>query len=155
MELCDQLIDDIRGFRNSEADKVALGNTSADVYETAIRVSLGMADASWKKREYREKAFYYADKSKSSVLLASIADANANGFGWVIDDFYIQDVALSSEKNLSSKITISPNPVESIATIQLGDLTPGRIEIIDLNGRVLQSIVPKSGSREIQWNRGN
>ncbi|MDW3192495.1 MAG: T9SS type A sorting domain-containing protein [Cytophagales bacterium] len=89
------------------------------------------------------------------IRFRMFADANTNGFGWVVDDFYIQDIALSAEKELSSKITISPNPVESIATIQLGDLTPSRVEIIDLNGRVLQSIQPKSGSREIQWNRGN
>lgn len=89
------------------------------------------------------------------IRFRMFADPAENGFGWVVDDFYVQDVALSAERDLSSKITISPNPVESIATIQLGELTPDRVEIIDLNGRVLQSIVPQSGSREIQWNRGN
>ena len=95
--LCDGLIDDIRQFRTSESDKVALGNTSSDVYETAIRVSLAMADVSWKKYAYQDKAFYYADKSKSAVLLASIADANAKSFAGIPDELLEQEQMMKAE----------------------------------------------------------
>ena len=97
LQICDLLIDEIRSFRNSEADKVALGNTSADVYETAIRVSLAMADASWSKKEFREKAFYYSDKSKSSVLLASIADSNAKSFAGIPDALVDEEQQIKTE----------------------------------------------------------
>ena len=97
LELCDALIDDIRGFRNSESDKVALGNTSADVYETAIRVSLATAEISWKRGQFYNKAFYYADKSKSAVLLASIADANAKSFAGIPGDLLEQEQMMKAE----------------------------------------------------------
>lgn len=89
--LCDSLIDKIRQFRTSESDKVELGNLSADVYESAIRISMNMADISWKKYPYMAKAFYYADKSKSAVLLESIADANAKSFAGIPPDLLEQE----------------------------------------------------------------
>jgi len=89
--LCDDIIDKIRQFRSSESDKVVLGSLAAEVYESAIRISLNMAEISWGKAIYREKAFYFSDKSKSAVLLAAIADANAKSFAGIPDDLLEQE----------------------------------------------------------------
>ena len=88
---CDNLIDKIRQFRSSESDKVVLGSLAEEVYESAIRISLNMAAISWGKAVYREKAFYFSDKSKSAVLLAAIADANAKSFSGIPDDLLEQE----------------------------------------------------------------
>ncbi len=96
--LADKIIDKIRQFRTSEADKIALGNVASDVYESAIRVSLKMAEVKWNKLSYREKAFYFADKSKSAVLLEAIADANAQSFAGIPDE------TLAKEKQIKGEI---------------------------------------------------
>lgn len=96
--LSDKIIDKIRQFRTSEADKIALGNVASDVYESAIRVSLKMAEVKWGKLPYKEKAFYFADKSKSAVLLEAIADANAQSFAGIPDE------TLKKEKEIKGEI---------------------------------------------------
>ena len=96
--IADMVIDKIRQFRTSEADKIALGNTASDVYESAIRVSLEMAGVKWKKIPYQQRAFYFAEKSKSAVLLEAIADANAQSFAGIPDEM------LSKEKEIKSEI---------------------------------------------------
>jgi CHAT domain-containing protein/predicted negative regulator of RcsB-dependent stress response len=132
LELCDGLIDDIRQFRTSESDKVALGNTSADVYETAIRVSLAMADIVWKKYPFEDKAFYYADKSKSAVLLASIADANAKSFAGIPDDLLAQEQMMKSEvAYYEQKLAGKPSPEAEIRYRQeLFDWTKNYTDLI-------------------------
>ncbi len=89
------------------------------------------------------------------VRFRLFADANTNGFGWVIDNVFIQEQPLSSDERVSSDISIYPNPIETTAVIRLGDQTPERVDIIDLNGKLLETFTPKVGSKEIQWNRGN
>ena len=132
LELCDGLIDDIREFRTSESDKVALGQTSADVYETAIRVSLATADIAWKKHQYYTKAFYYADKSKSAVLLASIADSNAKSFAGIPNDLLEQELMMKAEvAYYEQKLAGKPNPEdESRYRQQLFDWTKNYTELI-------------------------
>lgn len=80
LELCDKLIDKMRQTALNKNDKVALGKIAAEVYEDAIRVSLGMSMVVLKKDFYRQKAFNFAEKSKSYVLLQSISETNAKSF---------------------------------------------------------------------------
>jgi CHAT domain-containing protein/tetratricopeptide (TPR) repeat protein len=97
ISLGDSLIDKIRQFRSSESDKVALGNLAAELYESAIRISLNMADIKWQKLPYQEKAFYFSDKSKSAVLLEAIVDANAKSFAGIPDDLLAQEKIFKAE----------------------------------------------------------
>ncbi|MDX1629055.1 MAG: CHAT domain-containing tetratricopeptide repeat protein [Fulvivirga sp.] len=77
---CDTLVDQIRQVTNSESDKIALSALASQVYENGVRISYAMADMSFKKEEYFEHAFYFAEKSKSAVLLEAISDASAKSF---------------------------------------------------------------------------
>ncbi|MCF6351643.1 MAG: CHAT domain-containing protein [Cyclobacteriaceae bacterium] len=97
LALADEIIDKIRQFRTNEADKIALGNISSEVYEAAIRVSLQMAEVKWKRKPYKEKAFYFADKSKSAVLLEAIADANAQSFAGIPNNLLLKEKEIKSE----------------------------------------------------------
>jgi CHAT domain-containing protein len=113
--LSDNLIDKIRQFRSSEADKVILGNMAADIYESAIRISLNMADISWGKTIYHEKAFYFSDKSKSAVLLEAIADANAKSFAGIPDDLLDQERLFKAQVTYyEQKLAGKPTPEQEI-----------------------------------------
>ena len=94
---CDSLIDDIRRLKTNEADKIALGERANEVYEDGIRTSVELAEVSWKKQVYHERAFYFAEKSKSSVLLEAIADANAKSFANIPDQVIAQEEDLKTD----------------------------------------------------------
>ena len=94
---CDSLLDDIRRLKWNEADKITLGEKANELYADGIRSSMELAELSWKKEEYREKAFYFAEKSKSSVLLEAIADANAKSFANIPDQVIAKEEQLKSD----------------------------------------------------------
>jgi CHAT domain-containing protein len=94
---CDLLIDDIRRLKTNEADKIALGAIASEIYEDGIRTSVGLADVSWSKQLFQEKAFYFAEKSKSSVLLDAIADANAKSYANIPDDIIAKEQQLKTD----------------------------------------------------------
>jgi len=94
---CDSLIDDIRRLKSNEADKITLGEKANEVYEDGIRVSVQLADVSWKKQIFQEKAFYFAEKSKSNVLLEAIADASAKSFANIPDHVVAQEEKLKTD----------------------------------------------------------
>ncbi len=95
---CDSLIDNIRHIRESETDKIALGATAYEVYENAIKLCLSISEMSWKPNYYKQKAFYFAEKSKSSVLLEAITDMQAKSYA------NIPQIMLEKEKSLKEKI---------------------------------------------------
>ncbi len=123
--LADKIIDKIRQFRTNEADKIALGNISSEVYEAAIRVSLQMAGVKWKPKAYKEKAFYFADKSKSAVLLEAIADANAQSFAGIPDEL------LAKEKEIKGEIAYLEQKLAK--TTDTNDRKPLTAELLKWN----------------------
>jgi CHAT domain-containing protein len=115
IDQCDLLIDKIRQFRSSESDKVVLGSLASEVYESAIRISLNMAEISWGKSVYREKAFYFSDKSKSAVLLAAIADANAKSFAGIPNDLLEQERLFKAQVTYyEQKLAGKPTAIEEV-----------------------------------------
>jgi CHAT domain-containing protein len=95
--LCDTLIERIRQSRVNKSDKIALGNIAAEVYEDGIRMNLALADLRGKKK-YWYTAFFFSEKSKSSVLLEAISETEAKHFA------NIPDKLLESEKELKGNI---------------------------------------------------
>jgi CHAT domain-containing protein len=100
LHTCDSLIDDIRQNSSDESDKMALGEIANEVYEDAVRIAHAMSEVSFEARPLKEKAFYFAEKSKSAVLQESIADAQAKSFSGIPTEL------LDEEKNLKSTITL-------------------------------------------------
>ncbi|RED92625.1 T9SS type A sorting domain-containing protein [Marinoscillum furvescens] len=69
------------------------------------------------------------------VRFRLFADANSNGFGWVVDDLEIQKTeVLNVEKH--NTISIYPNPATDYITINQPLVGAQNLNIIDLNGRV-------------------
>lgn len=100
LQSCDLLIDDIRQNSSDEADKIALGEIANEVYEDAVRIAHAMSEVTLDSKTLKEKAFYYAEKSKSAVLQESIADAQAKSFSGIPSGL------LEEEKNLKANITL-------------------------------------------------
>ncbi|HNP19031.1 MAG TPA: CHAT domain-containing protein [Fulvivirga sp.] len=98
LQSCDTLIDNIRQLRTNEADKLALGQLANTVYETGVELCKGMGDVAVKKDSYYELSFYFAEKSKSAVLLEAISDANAKSFAGISAD------DLDNEKQMKSEL---------------------------------------------------
>jgi CHAT domain-containing protein/Tfp pilus assembly protein PilF len=96
---CDTLIDDIRHHSTDESDKIALGEQASEVYVDGVRIAQAMSEVTIDSRQYKEVAFYFAEKSKSAVLQESIADANAKSFAG------IPQALVEEEKNIKSTIT--------------------------------------------------
>jgi len=101
---CDSLIDEMRRITTNEADKISLSALSSSVYENGVRISYAMADLSFKKDEYFQHAFYFAEKSKSAVLLEAISDASAKSFASIPveelekEDYYQSEIAFYEQK---------------------------------------------------------
>jgi len=96
---CDSLIDEIRKHSTDESDKIALGAVAAEVYEDGVRVAQAISEMTVQSRQYREIAFYFAEKSKSAVLMESVADTKAKSFAGIPEEL------LEEERNLKSSIT--------------------------------------------------
>lgn len=98
LQHCDSLIDNLRQQTSNESDKIALGVIANDVYANGVRIASETALNALRKKSYMELAFYFAEKSKSAVLLESISDANAKSFAG------IPQVLMDEEQDLKSAI---------------------------------------------------
>lgn len=105
LQSCDTLVDRIRQVRTNEADKIALGQLSSSVYETGVELCYAMGDVAVKKDDYYALSFYFAEKSKSAVLLEAIADAKAKSFAGM------SEAELDKELFLKSEIAFLENSV--------------------------------------------
>ncbi|MCX8490184.1 MAG: tetratricopeptide repeat protein, partial [Cyclobacteriaceae bacterium] len=97
---CDSLIDDIRQQSTDEQDKLALGTIASEVYEVGVRIAHTIGENSINPRSYFERAFYFAEKSKSSVLLESIAETQAKSFAGIPQEL------LDQERKIKSSIAV-------------------------------------------------
>lgn len=102
LQTADTLIDRIRQQITNESDKITLGAIANEVYADGVRISYLLSDVAFKHRKaYRELSFYFAEKSKSAVLLEAISDTNAKSFA------NIPDVLLEEEKKLKAAIALT------------------------------------------------
>jgi CHAT domain-containing protein/uncharacterized protein HemY len=102
LQTADSLIDRIRQQITNESDKITLGAIANEVYADGVRISFLLSDVSFRHRKlYRELSFYFAEKSKSAVLLEAISDTNAKSFA------NIPEVLLEEEKKLKASIALT------------------------------------------------
>lgn len=96
-DLAVTLTDQVRiGFK-SEGSRFFLGEEVADMFEAAIEASLALGDLTGEDR-FTAKAFYFVEKGKSNVLLASYLDAEAKQFGGIPDSL------IEAEKSLKLQL---------------------------------------------------
>ncbi len=101
LQSCDTLIDRLRQQIKNESDKITLGSIANEVYSNGVRIAYETSQVAFKKKEWQELSFYFAEKSKSAVLQDAIADANAKSFAGIPEEL------LAEEKNLKSAIALT------------------------------------------------
>ncbi|MDZ4715737.1 MAG: CHAT domain-containing tetratricopeptide repeat protein [Cytophagales bacterium] len=97
---CDSLIDNLRFSSSNENDKLELGTLANEVYEDGVRIAEAISEMTFERTRFQKVAFYFAEKSKSAVLQASIADAEAKSFAGIPSDM------LEHEKSLKASIAL-------------------------------------------------
>lgn len=113
LELCDKLIENIRRLRVNKSDKIALGVIASEVYEYGIRACLAMRDVTLRPNYYEERAFYFAEKSKSAVLLSAISDTDAKQYAGIPADLLAQEKTLKVDIALyEQRLADKPNATD-------------------------------------------
>ncbi|HEY0654184.1 MAG TPA: CHAT domain-containing tetratricopeptide repeat protein [Chryseosolibacter sp.] len=101
LQRCDTLIDRLRQRSTNESDKLALGAIASEVYADGVRTAYEAAAGALKKKPLREQAFYFAEKSKSAVLLEAISESDAKSFAGIPKNL------LEEENGLKSAIALT------------------------------------------------
>ncbi|MEO9965482.1 MAG: CHAT domain-containing tetratricopeptide repeat protein [Reichenbachiella sp.] len=104
LELADLLISHIRQIRLSEKDKISLSATAAEIYESGVTLSYQMSQVVMKPKPYYEKAFDFAEKSKSAVLLSAIQDTNAKQFSGIPTELITEESDLKADIVLQEQL---------------------------------------------------
>ena len=113
LHVCDTLIDNLRQQITNEGDKILLGTTATDVYAAGVRIAFEAAQVSAKKKQWYELAFYFAEKSKSAVLLEAISDSNAKSYSGIPNDQLEEEKKLKSEVSMiAQKLSLKPTESE-------------------------------------------
>ncbi|MDL5049441.1 CHAT domain-containing protein [Oscillatoria amoena NRMC-F 0135] len=97
LQNCDQLIDRLRQQTTNESDKISLGAIANEVYADGARIAHELSEVAFRARKrYRELSFYFAEKSKSAVLLDAISDTHAKSFAGIPDELLEEERGLKS-----------------------------------------------------------
>nr|MBX2821413.1 CHAT domain-containing protein [Rhodothermaceae bacterium] len=78
------LLAEVRNNYTAESSKVALGETSASIFEGGIQAAMLLYHAT-RDDSYKERAFYIAQKSKTSVFLDALTESKAQQFAGIPD----------------------------------------------------------------------
>lgn len=97
LEKADELVSHIRQIRLSEKDKISLSAKASEIYEAGVSLSYQMSQVVFSPRRYLEQAFYFAEKSKSAVLLSAIQDTNAKEFSGIPSELITAESQLKSD----------------------------------------------------------
>ncbi len=110
-EIGDRLIDELRHLRTNQEDKLFLNTQANNLYENAIAVSLALEEISFRKKPFREKAFYFSEKSKAVILLDAINDANAKQYANIPPEMIDHENELKSKISyISQQLVDKPDP---------------------------------------------
>lgn len=113
LQSCDTLIDNIRYSSSNENDKLEIGASANDVHEGGVRIAQSISEMTIHGSRYRELAFYFAEKSKSAVLLESIADSEAKSFAGIPPEVLETENQLKAVSALLiQKLAQKPGPEE-------------------------------------------
>lgn len=108
---CDTLIDQLRQRSSNESDKIALGAIASEVYADGVRTSYEAAAGALKKKELLQQAFYFAEKSKSAVLLEAISESEAKSFAGIPANLLEEENSLKSAIALTAQ-KLAQKPTE-------------------------------------------
>ena len=104
LQVCDTLIDRLRQHITNESDKISLGVIASEVYANGVRMAFETGVVAFKKKPWNALSFFFAEKSKSAVLLEAISDVNAKSFARIPDDLLQQERQLKADIALTARM---------------------------------------------------
>jgi len=136
VDLCVDIIDQIRIAYQDEESKLALNANEHETYNLAIDVAFKLFELTGKPL-YKEKAFKYSERAKSSSLRNYLNDVDAKTFGGIPEDLQQlesqlkQDIADYREKIYQERLQRQP---------QLDSISNWRHTLFGLNGEYEQMV---------------
>jgi CHAT domain-containing protein len=105
-QACDTLINQARQSIITKSDKLILGEQASEVYKGAVNVCINLSASSRPDNVsyYKEQAFYFSEKNKSSVLLEALAGAEAQKFAGIPDTLLKEEHKLQIDIALYKRI---------------------------------------------------
>ncbi|MFY0689099.1 MAG: CHAT domain-containing protein [Cyclobacteriaceae bacterium] len=97
LELADKLVSRIRKIRLGEKDKLSLSAKASEIYDAGVELCYRMSEVVMKPSVYLEKAFDFAEKSKSSTLLSAIQDTNAKQYAGIPSELLTKEGSLKND----------------------------------------------------------
>lgn len=98
--------------------------------------------------------------SEGDVILIRFrlySDPNTVGYGWVVDDLFIQeDPPLGASDISQTQLEIFPNPIVDVTTLRLnGAVLNGNIEVFTIGGKKVTEIEAQGSKTSITWRPNN
>ena len=141
-EICDTLIQKVRQSSVNQQDKLQISALADQIYESAIGVCLLANEGAFSKKIYKEKAFYFSEKSKASALLEAIAETKAKSFAGIpasvlLEEeelkanitFYEQQVALGNKEQDFDNLLRNTKATYSAFTMELEKKYPAYYQL--------------------------
>ena len=97
LDFVDKIADKIRNDMNAEGGKMIISDMMIDAYEMAISASVELAKVK-KDPKFKEKAYYYSEKSKALILLEAFQNSKA------VKTAGLSDKIIKEEEDLKSAI---------------------------------------------------
>lgn len=109
---------------------------------TVIATETGIANT-----VFVQKTYNFTPPSTGTYYFRFLHNSPANAVGThalIVDNFNVSEV-LSAKDFLFSKISVYPNPATNVVNISNADnININNIEIVDINGRVIKVVTPKT-----------
>jgi CHAT domain-containing protein/Tfp pilus assembly protein PilF len=122
-QACDTLIDITRKEISTQSDKLALGEIASQVYKEAINLltSLQTVNIVEVVKNISDNdhnlAFYFSEKSKSSVLLEALAGQEAQKYAGIADSLLTKENKLKREIAEYTKMLAEPEYLDSAQAV--------------------------------------
>ena len=97
LNLADKLVSKIRKIRLSEKDKLTLSAKASEIYEAGVMLCFAISEVTINPKLYLERAFDFAERSKSSTLLSAIQDTNAKEFSGIPANILEKETQLKND----------------------------------------------------------
>jgi len=97
IDQADKVLEDIRAGTTNKKDLLELSNVASDLYEDGQRIALQLHEVTLLGKEYLEKAFQFAEKSKSALLKTAVVESEAQSFAGIPNEILEKEKTLSSE----------------------------------------------------------
>ena len=105
-KLADELVSKIRTGYKSEGSKFILDEKASEIYEGAINACLEHYNKT-KDENYKQQAFYFAEKSKAAVLQEALTEVQAKQFANIPAD------RLELEKQLKNDLAVNETQLQT------------------------------------------